>query len=111
MAMPPRLGHPDLALLRDHRLLSAGRKRCDQGRALGPDEDFDVRYLPNGSFVLGAAVVDRPVNTPLFSLVDPQHHWKAAIAARNKSMKLAPVGNDPCAARVAVLHGTWARGH
>lgn len=82
------------------------------GWALGPNQIFDARYLPNSRVALGAAVVDRPEQTAYFcALVDPQHTWTIAIAAGDTTVKLAPLGTDPCQNRVAVLQGTWTRAH
>jgi hypothetical protein len=80
------------------------------GWTIGPNQIFDVRYLANGSVVLGPEIVDRPEQPPTCGANPPQG-WKVVLSARAKRMQLRPIGSDPCRARLAALKGTWTRAH
>jgi hypothetical protein len=80
------------------------------GWATGPNNNVDVQYLPGVRVLIGPEVMDRPEQTAVFcDLVDPPHHWAVTVGANDRSIRLAPIGTDPCATRAAVLRGTWTR--
>jgi hypothetical protein len=81
------------------------------GWAVGPGDNFDVRYLANGNVVMGPEVVTPTRQSGAFCGVDPLHEWKVALSADDKSMTLDPVGHDNCGDRVAIMQGTWSRTH
>jgi hypothetical protein len=81
------------------------------GWAVGPGDNFDVRYLPSGNVVMGPEVDTPTQQSGAFCGVDPLHEWQVALSADDQSMTLDPVGHDGCGDRVAIMQGTWARAH
>ena len=70
---------------------------------------WDVRYLPNGNVVMGPEVVTPAQQSEGFCGIDPLGTWTLVLSADNQSMRLDPVGTDPCSDRVAIMQGTWTR--
>jgi hypothetical protein len=81
------------------------------GWAVGPGDNFDVRYLSSGNVVMGPEVDTPSRQSGAFCGVDPLHEWQVALSADDQSMTLDPVGHDGCGDRVAIMQGTWARAH
>jgi hypothetical protein len=81
------------------------------GWAVGPGDNFDVRYLPSGNVVMGPEIDTPTRQSGAFCGVDPLHEWQVALSADDQSMTLEPVGRDGCGDRVAIMQGTWARAH
>ena len=81
------------------------------GWAVGPGDNFDVRYLPSGNVVMGPEVDTPTRQSGGFCGVDPLHEWKVALSADDQSMTLDPAGHDGCGDRVAIMQGTWTRAH
>jgi len=83
-----------------------------KGWVFGSNNLIDAQYLPSGNIVLGTIIIDRPEQTdPVCAGQPPLHKWRVALSADDKTMHLNPIGTDPCLVRVAVLQGTWTRGH
>lgn len=81
------------------------------GWAVGPGDNFDVRYLPSGNVVMGPEIDTPSRQSGAFCGVDPLHEWQVALSADDQSMTLDPVGHDGCGDRVAIMQGMWTRVH
>ena len=74
---------------------------------------IDVQYQTSGNVQLRPAIEYPPYpnnnNGGFCADVDPVWTWSYSVTDGGKTLKLRPVGHDPCGGRTAIFDGTWTR--
>jgi len=79
----------------------------------GGGGEHDVAYVTPGRVEL-RPTIEHPVfpnsnNGGWCHEPDPEWAWRYVLSAGGRTMRLHPVGKDPCGNRAAIYEGTWTR--